>query len=203
MKRIKRFTSGVVLFSVTIILFSCNLEDFNLKKLADPTYIAPDLFAPLAYGTFKMEDLVSASIPDSYTLPSAPTGITLDPFHMDKTGTSFRSSAIDSVYLITHFTNDTPADMEFQLSFFDKTTGALLGGPYNSGMIPAGAKDFLCEIIRLGPTDQDNLVNSDDIRLYFKLFSPATGAPVSYGSAKLKYFTIEIAFHAPVQLWKL
>lgn len=204
MKIIKRFNFGVVLFSAAIILFSCNLEDFNLKKLADPTYIAPDLFAPLAYGTFRVDSLVNGIIPDSYTIPLAPTGFALDPFSMDKTGTSFRSSAIDSVYLITHFTNDTPVDIEFQLSFFDKTTNARLGGPFNSGTIPAGAKDFLCKpFIGLGPADQDKLQNSNDIRLSFTLFSPATGAPVSYGSAKGKSFTIKIAFHAPVQLWKL
>jgi len=205
MKIIKRFTTGVVLFSAAIMLFSCNLEDFNLKKLADPTYIAPDVFAPLAYGTFKVEDLVTTTvIPDSYIIPLAPTGVTLDPFSMDKTGTSFRSSAIDSVYLITHFTNNTPADIEFQLSFYDKTTGVQLGGPYNSGKIPAGAQDFLCKpYIGLGPADQDNLQNSDDIRLYFTLYSPATGPPVSYDSAKGTSFTIKIAFHAPVQLWKL
>lgn len=203
MKIIKRFTSGVVLFSAVILLISCNLEDFDLKKLADPTYIAPDLFAPIGYGTFKVEDLVTATLPDSYPLPSLPNGLTLDPFTIDKTGTSFRSSAVDSVYLITHFTNDTPADIEFQLSFFDKTTGIQLGGPYNSGKIPAGEKDFLCNIIRLGPAAQNSLEHSDDIRLYFTLFSPATGAPVSYGSAKGKSFTIKIAFHAPVQLWNL
>jgi len=70
-------------------------------------------------------------------------------------------------------------------------------------MIPAGKKDYLCKIIRLGPADQDNLVNSDDIRLYFTMFSPTPGAPVSYGSARGTTFTIKIAFHAPVQLWKL
>lgn len=204
MKIIKRFISGVVLISAAFMLFSCNLEDFNLKKLADPTYIAPDLFAPLAYGTFKVEDLVTANIPpDSYPIPSVPPGFALDPFSMDKTGTSFRSSAIDSVFLITHFTNDTPADIVFELSFYDKTTGTRLGGPYNSGKIPTLAQNFPCNIIRLGPADQDNLVNSDDIRLYFTLFTPATGAPVSYGSAKGTSFTIKIAFHAPVQLWKL
>ena len=203
MKIIKRFTFGVVLFSAAIILFSCDLEDFNLKKLADPTYIAPDLFAPLAHGTFRVDSLVAANIPDSYTIPSAPPGFALDPFSMDKTGTSFRSSAIDSVYLITHFTNNTPADIEFQLGFFDKTTGAQRGGPFNSGKIPAGAQDFLCNIIRLGPADQDNLVNSNDIRLSFTLFSPATSTPITYGSARGQHFTVKIAFHAPVQLWKL
>jgi hypothetical protein len=205
MKIIKRFTSGVVLFSATIMLFSCNLEDFNLKKLADPTYIAPDVFAPFAYGTFKVEDLIKASVPpDTYIIPSIPAGMHLDPFKMDKTGTSFRSSAIDSVYLVTHFTNDTPADIEFQLGFFDKTTGALLGGPFNSGKIPAGApKDFLCQVIKLGPSDQDNLAKSDEIRLYFTLFSPSAGTAITYGNAKGKSFTIKIYFHAPVQLWKL
>ncbi|MCX6236839.1 MAG: hypothetical protein NTY07_04635, partial [Bacteroidia bacterium] len=118
---INRFITGIVFFFSAIMLFSCNLEDFNLKKLTNKEDIIPDVFAPLAYGTFKVSDLVTAAIPDGFPIPAA--GMRLDSITLSKTGTSFRSAAIDSVYLITHFTNNTPCDMEFDLSFIDISTG--------------------------------------------------------------------------------
>ena len=56
MQLIRRFISVVVLLFAAIMLFSCNLDDFNLNKLADPIDIVPDVYAPLAYGTFKVKD---------------------------------------------------------------------------------------------------------------------------------------------------
>lgn len=201
MKKIKKFASTVVLFSAAILLFSCNLEDFNLNKLADPNDILPDVYAPLAYGTFKVEDFVLAPPNDNSPIP--PGGLTLDPVFIDKTGTILSSSAIDSVYLITHFTNNTPADINFDLIFFDQNTGVQLGGPFSSGKIPAGAKDFRCNIIELGPVDQTNLQNSTDIQMNFTLYQPVTAPPITYGDVKGSSFSLNLAFHAPVQLWKL
>jgi len=199
---IKRFTSVVVLFIATIMLFSCNLEDFKLNKLADPRDIIPEAFAPLVYGTFNANDLLISPPADNFQLP--PGGLTLDPYLLDKTGTSFRSAAVDSVYLITHFTNETPAEMEFELFFIDNTTGVTLSGPYNSGRIPANSvKDFLCIPIKLGPLDQDKIDNSTQIKLNYTLFSPAGGAPVTYADVKDRKFTVDMAFYAPVKLWKL
>ena len=98
MKMIKGFISGVVLFFAMCMIFSCNLDDFNLKKLANPDDIVPDIFAPLAYGTFKVKDLVNAgSLADNFPIPSS--GLELDTVILNKKGTSFTNSAIDSVHI--------------------------------------------------------------------------------------------------------
>ncbi len=195
-----RLSSCILLITTAIFLFSCNLEDFNLKKLADPVDIVPEVFAPLAYGTFKVEDLAPVPVPgDNIAIPVG--GINLLPVILTKTGTSFRSAAVDSVYLITHFTNETPCDMEFELSFTD-AAGIRIGYPYPSGKISAGAIDQNIQF-PLGPTDQDFLQTDTNIKLTFRISSPGVANPILYGAVKSKSFTVKISFYAPVKLVKL
>ena len=200
MTLIKRFISGIVLFFVAIMLFSCNLEDFNLKKLANPDDIIPDVFAQLAYGTFKVKDLVTTPVPDNFPITSL--GLPLDPVIVSKAGTSFRTSAVDSVYLITHFTNTTPVDIEFTLSFVDKSSGSQLGKSYTSVKILPGAVDQKIQF-NLGPIEQDNLQKATDIKMSYKISSPDGANPKMYGLVKNTLFTIKISFYAPVNLRKL
>ncbi len=195
-----RLNSGILLITTAIFLLSCNLEDFNLKKLADPVDIVPEVFAPLAYGTFKVEDFAPVPEPDDNTaVPD--DGIDLLPVILNKTGTSFSSAAIDSVYLITHFTNETPCDMEFEFSFTD-ASGNLIGLPFPSEKIPAGAIDKKIQF-PLGSIDQDNLQMATNIKLTFKIFSSDAANPILYSAVKSKSFTVKISFYAPVKLVKL
>ncbi len=201
MKITKRFISGIQLFFAAVTLFSCNLEDFNLNKLADPV-IVPEVFAPLAYGTFKVSDLAPAPAPTANAqIPAG--GFNLDPVIISKSGTSFSSAAIDSVYLITHFTNATPCDMEFELSFLSSSNGPPIGKIHNSGKIPAYRPDFnIIPFFGLDRTDQDDLQNATYIKLNFKLFPSDTGN-ITYDAVKSKLFTVKISFYAPVNLQKL
>ena len=197
MMKVNKFISGVLLFS-TALLCSCGLDDFNLNKLATPTNIVPLVYAPLAYGTFKIDDLLIPTPNGNDPIPSG--GKTLKPVLLDKTGTSFRTSAIDSIYLITHFTNNTAADIQFDLHFFNR--GFQMGNTFSSGRIPPDAKDFLVKF-PLNAADQDNLQNSTDISLNFTLLSPVSGPAITYGDVKGKTFTVKIAFYAPVHINKL
>lgn len=201
MTLLKRFNSGILLFLAAFTLFSCNLEDFNLKKLVDPVDIVPDFFAPLAYGTFTVTDLIPVPKPDdNFQIPVG--GIDLSPVVVSTLGTSFRSEAIDSVYLITQFTNETQCDMEFELFFLSSATGLPVNIKlFKSGIIPANSPEKRIQF-DLGPTDLDNLNNSSDIRLNFKFSPPATGI-TTFGDVKSQVFSFKISFHSPVNLWKL
>ena len=191
---------GFALLIAAILLFSCNLEDFNLKKLTNKEDIIPDVYAPLAYGTFKVSNLVTSPGPgDNLQIPLG--GWTLNPIILSKTGTSFRNAAIDSVYVITHFTNNTPCDMSFDFSFFDSATNLPIGNSFSSGVIPAGVTDFRIQF-DLGPLDQDNLMKATDIKLSIKIASP-TGSFIIYKAAKNTSFAINLSFYAPVNLRKL
>jgi hypothetical protein len=195
-----RLSSCILLIITVIFLFSCNLEDFNLKKLADPVDIVPEVFAPLAYGTFKVDDFAPVPVPDDNT--TVPVGgIDLLPVILNKTGTSLSSAAIDSVYLITHFTNETPCDMEFELSFTN-ASGTQIGLPFTSEKISAGAIDQKIQF-PLDSTDKDNLQTATDIKLAFRIFSSDVANPILYSAVKSKSFTIKISFYAPVKLVKL
>jgi len=200
MNIIRKFNSGAILFLAASILFSCNLEDFNLKKLTNGEDIIPDVFAPLAYGTFKVENLVTVPISDAFPIPTG--GLTLDPVLLNKTGTTFSLAAIDSVYLFTHFTNNTPCTIAFEMSFIDKVSGNPSGKIFTSEMIPPGAIDQKIEF-RLGSIDMDNLQNASDIKLDFKISSPDGANPILYGEVKKTLFTTKISFYAPVNLRKL
>lgn len=200
MKLLKHSISGFVLLFASIVLFSCNLEDFNLNKLSKTNNLIPDVFAPFAYGTFKVSDLAPTPAPlDNDQIPAS--GINLDPIIISKVGTSFSSVAIDSVYLITHFTNETLCDMEFELSFVT-ASGIQIGKSYNSGIITSGAKDFRIPFFDLGRVDQNNLAKATDIKLSFKLF-PSILGNTTYGLVKSKQFSVKLSFYAPVDLQKL
>jgi hypothetical protein len=197
MKLIKRFIPVVVLFFASIMFFSCNLEDFNMNKLSKTNDIVPEVFAPLAYGTFKISDLAPVPVPlDNAQIPAG--GIDLTPILLSKSGTTFSSTAIDSVYLITHFTNGTPGNMEFELSFVN-ASGVQLGQSFPSANIPAGAVDQKIQF-PLGPIDQTNLQQATDIKLIFRIYSPNAASPITYGAVKSKPFTVKISFYAPVRL---
>jgi len=200
MKQIKRFISGIVLFTAAVMLFSCHLEDFNLNKLSNTNDIIPDFFAPFAYGTFKVSDLAPTPVPDDNT-PIPVIGINLNPVIISKSGTSFSSAAIDSVFLITRFTKDAVYDMEFELSFVT-ASGIQIGKSFSSGRIEGDAEDLRIPLFGLGLVDQNNLQQATDIKLSFKLFPSITGN-TTYGEVKSKQFSVKISFYAPVNLQKL
>ena len=199
MKLVKHSISGFVLLFASIILFSCNLDDFNLNKLADPVDIVPEVYAPLAYGTFTVANLVPLPAPaNSSQIPS--TGIEL-PLVVSKSGTSFSIAAIDSVYLVTRISNNSPCEMEFDLSFLSSATGPSIGKIF-FGKIPAKTKDFnVLPFFGLDRTDQDDLQKATFIKLNFRLFPSATAS--TYGAIESTSFSFNISFYAPVNLNKL
>lgn len=199
MKLLKHSISGFVLLFASIILSSCHLEDFNMNKLVNPTDIIPDVYAPLAYGTFTVQNIIpDPATSDLTTIPV--NGLDL-PLIVSKSGTSFSSAAIDSVYLITHFSNNTPCEIEFDLSFLNSATGPSIGKVFTSGKIPANTADFEVPPFGLSKADQDNLQSSTYVKFNFKLYPSPTA--ITYGDIKTASFSFKISFHAPVNLQKL
>ncbi len=200
MNRITKYISGLVLIAFVTTIHSCNLEDFNLDELTERQGLVPTIFAPLCYGTFEVEDLITVPVPDLFPIPS--DSLPVLPILLKKTGLNFRNNALDSVYLVTHFTNDTPVNIEFDLNFISASTGFPIGQTFHSGKIPAHAKDFRIQF-DLGPVDQDNLMDSSDIKLSINLSSPDAANPILYKAVKNTLFTIKISFYAPANLWKI
>ena len=199
MKPIKRYFSDALIFFAAMIQFSCDSNEFDFSRLARADDINPYISAPLAYGTFKVDELN----PGSYipTTPITMTGLNLDSVMLNKTGLSFRTSAIDTIYLITNFTNNTPADIEYTICFIDGLTGTQIGSGSLPEKVISGAADQKIKFT-LGPADQDNLQNANYLKLSFKLLPPAAGN-ITYNVVGPKSFSVKISFYAPVKLWKV
>ncbi len=196
MKPITTYLSAIALFACSLLLFSCNMEDFDMSKLAKPDDIIPVIYAPLANGTYKVSKLTT-SLPG---VPVPSEGFTLDPVVISKTGTTFRSLAIDSIYLVTYFTNNSLCDMEFELSFIGSPNKTKLN-TFKSDKIPAGKKEFRVQF-NLGPNEQANLQKAYDIELKFILIPPP-GVTVKFADLINSDFTVMIYFYAPANIFKL
>ena len=195
----RRFFSGSAIILTSLFVFSCNLNDFNLNELAKPVNVVPTIYLPLAYGTFQVDHLVTATVADNFQIPSS--GWYLDQYQMDKTNVYFSNVAIDSVYLENRITNNTPCGIELNFSFYDSLSGLPSGRSYASGKIAPGAQDTIVQY-RLGRIDQNDIMYATDIILTCKL-SNTTLNPIYFGSTKKTSFSMKLGFHAPANIWKL
>ena len=193
------YRSALLLLLLPVIFLSCNLEDFNLKKIVRPNDIIPVYSAPIGYGTFKISDLAPAALPSTFLIPAG--GLTLQPVVISKSGTSFTSAAIDSAYLVITFTNTTLCNIAFELSFINSSTGAHYDTFKANPDIPPTSKDYPVRF-NLGPNDLTLLKRATDVELTFKLLPPSSGN-LTYGALKSDTFTFSIFFYAPVNILKL
>ncbi len=200
--------SGTIIV-VALVFCSCHLQDFNFNKLAEPNDIKPMVFAPLAYGTYKVDDYLTLVYTDNDTIKDPE--IDLDPIIYDKTDVTFNSPAIDSVYLIAHFTNGTPMKMQFQIRFIDLNSGSTLGKTYDSGIIQAGKMDAAGNVTQsvvtrvefpMDSKDLNNVSSANGIEFIIKLFQPDTGI-VIVRNLKKSLFDVQLSFRAPLSLTKL
>jgi hypothetical protein len=205
----KVLTLGSIIILTAILSWSCHLEDFNLKKLAVANDIKPIVYAPLAYGTYKVGDRLTSPMTDTDTIKV--TEIDLNPISYDKTAVSFSSTAIDSAYLVVNFTNGTPMKMQFQFDFFDQSTSTVNGQIFDSGIMESGMMDATGKVTQsvttrrefpMDSNDLDNITMSDGMQFKVKLFQPDKG-PVTGKNLKESLFTVQISVRAPVSLWKL
>jgi hypothetical protein len=207
MRKILTFLGILVLPAV--LSWSCHLEDFNLDKLATPTDIKPMVYAPLAYGKYRVGDVLTTSYADNDTIKDPE--IDLDPIIYDKTGVSLINNAIDSVYLIVNLTNGTPMKMQVLFKFIDLNSGAVYGKTFDSGIMQAGKMDAAGRVIEpvttrvefpMDSNDLNNISSANGMEFNVKLFQPDNGV-VIVKNLKESLFGVQISFRAPLSLWKL
>lgn len=200
---------GSTVVFTAILFFSCHLEDFNMDKLAVAKDIRPVFYAPLAYGSYKIGDHLTTPYLDNDTVKV--TEIDIDRITYDKSGVSFKSNAIDSVYLVVNFTNGTPMKMQFLFDFINTGTGVVYGKIFDSGVMDAGKMDATGKVIQPASTRIEFLMDSNDLNnitlangmeFNVKLFLPDSGS-VIVKNLKASLLKVEIAIRAPVSYWKL
>lgn len=195
---------GLIIFT-TIFFWSCHLDDFNLKKLA-VTHIRPVIYTPLAYGGYTVGDQFTTPLLNTDTIKVAE--LDLNPIIYDKSGVSFSLTGMDSVYLVVHFTNETPMKMQVLFDFTDQATGTVNGKIFDSGLMQEGQMDATGKVIQPADTevifpmdsnDLNNITLSDGIEFKVKLFQPDTGA-VIVKNLKASEFKVQISMRAPLSL---
>jgi hypothetical protein len=206
----KKTLMFVVMISLTAILsWSCHLGDFNLDKLAPANDIKPVVYLPLAYGTYTVGNQLTTALANTDTIKV--NEIDLNPMIYDKTGVSFSMNAIDSVYLVVNFTNGTPMKMRVQFDFIDKSTSAVYGKIFDSGLMPSGKMDATGKVIEsvstkvvfpMDSNDMNNMTLADGIQYTVKLFQPDSGSVIVKHLSESQ-FQIQISVKAPVSLSKL
>jgi len=200
---------AVTVIFTAIFSWSCHLEDFNLSKLAKANDIKPEVFAPLAYGTYTVGDHLTTPLLDTDTIKANETD--LDLMIQDKTGVSLSSSAVDSAYLVVTYTNSTPMRMNVSFDFINLATGAVISKKYDSGLIESGNTDATGKVTQpvttriefgMDSIDMKDITTADGIEYTVKLFLPA-GGTVIVKNLKESQFKLQISLRAIVTLGKL
>jgi hypothetical protein len=196
-----------------ILLSSCHLEDFKIDKLSVTS--KPAIYAPLAYGTFKVKDYLPYMGADDQVVYYPE--IELTQFKWNKGEVSFSSDAIDSTYLIMTYTNGSPMKMQVQFTFIDYSTGTVSGRPFDSGILPSGtvtgAANNAGELVNvtkpsvttvkylLDSNDLQTIKTTDGVKCIVKLID--SGNTVTVRNLKESEIKMQINFKTDVLLGKL
>ena len=192
----KKFLRGsLILIAMAVAFQSCNLDDFELDRLTDPTGLKPLVFAPLAYGTYPVSDFITLSgVPTN----PVPASVVLNPIVYDVQSVRFYHAAVDSVDLIITFTNQMPVEVTYNMA--STYMGIQLGKIYSSGVIGAGETNVTT--FKLGAADIQNIDDSDQL-LFSALLTVPAGATVTEANLLSSDFKVQISVKGPVDLMKI
>ena len=152
-----------------VLLFqACNLDDFELDRLTDPTDLKPELFAPIASGNYSVKNFVSLSGNSSAAVPAL---VALTPISYDINGIQFSDAAVDSVTLLVTMNNQTPMELSYTIT--STYLGLQMGKSYTSGVIAPGAK--VTNEFGLSRTDMENIDLSTRLLISALLAVPSGG----------------------------
>jgi len=177
---------------IAILLNSCNLDDFDMNKLSF-TDMRPKVYTPLAYGTFNVSDYFSPIGSDADIINVAE--IDLKAIDWDKGTLSFKTNALDSVFVVATITNNTPMKMRVRLDFMDYASKTIQGDPLESGEILPGTV-LIDKKFPLDANDLSVIKNTDGLRCTVSLFP--SGNAVTVKDLKESKFSIQVNFQSRI-----
>lgn len=186
------------------LLFSCDLSDFELDRLTEPSGLDPVLYLPLSSGSYTVEDYVNP-FPWTGTTPVTEDPLNFNPIPYPLNGLTFNTSGIDSMIVIVKTVNQTPMKYSYSLSFNGTTIGpgtTLLNEAATDaqGNVTAASRDSL--EFKLNNADIRNLATASQVDMTVTLHQPGT-APVVANALRFSQISFKIGFRAPVNLFKL
>ena len=196
-----RFIS--LLGTMAILLFSCNLSDFELNRFADPVGLNPIVYRPFSVGTYVVKDY--ATVPGFGNTPFTNDSLNFNLIPYPLNGISFNTSGIDSMVVIVKTVNETPMKYRYKLSFagtsMDSGNKLLSAATINlQGDVTEASHDSL--EYKLNSTDVANLAVANQINLSVTLYKPNEGTVFS-NVLKNAQISFKIGFRAPVNLFKI
>lgn len=192
-----------ILGLITFLFVSCDLSDFELDRLADPSGLNPVIYRPFSSGSYVVNDYTNFTWTGNTIVPVDPLNFKLIPYPLN--GITLNTNGIDSMVVIVKTVNETPMKYRYNISFNGTTldSGATLlnaASTDSQGNVIAFSKDSI--EYKLNPADIKNLATASQVDLNISLHQPGT-APVVANALKYSLISFKIGFRAPINLFKI
>jgi hypothetical protein len=196
----------IIFLALGLLLGSCNLSDFGLNKVADPSGLNPVIYRPMSSGTYVVKDYYSPLIGNTpVTLPMINFNLIQYPFN----GMAFNTKGTDSMVIIVKTVNETPMKYRYKLiftgpGFKDSTlvnSKILKAPPINAqGFVVEPSRDSL--EYKLDSAGVEKLGLTTQIDLSITLYQPDNGTVLA-SVLKPSAISFYIGFRAPINLFKI
>lgn len=193
------------LFIVAVVVWSCNLSDFQLDRLVQPDGLSPVVYRPFATGTYNVKDY--AVFPGAGNAPVTLDSISFRQINYPFNGMTLNTKGTDSMVVIVKTVNETPMKYSYSLSFSGTT---LRSSSIRKYLTPAviNAQGDVMETVsdslefRLTPKDVINLGTTGQVDLQITLYQPDKGTVIA-SVLKASRISFRIGFRAPLNLFDI
>lgn len=203
----KNFKYINLLFAIGLLIASCNLSDFDLSKLADPTGLNPVVYRPMTSGTYIVKDYFN--VPGTGNTPVTLPSINFKTIPYGFNGTLFNTAGIDSMVVIVKTVNETPMKYEYYLIFTGP--GYKDSTLVKSKLLSGATMNTQGDVIELSRDSSEYKLDSlgvvklgqaTEIDLAITLYQPNQGTVLAnvLKNAPISFY---IGFRAPLNLFKV
>lgn len=187
---------------MTILTFNgCAPEYFDISKFNSPDDLTPMIYLPVATGDYLIKDYIN--IPETGNTPVNNAQIELAAIKYDLTGLEFKTTAVDTLFIVVKTINACPMQFQYSLYF----NGVLLKSP----VLPGGTLDATGHVTApaentttfpLSNTEFKKLSQASGYSLLITLSQPNAGLVIA-NDLKNGKISLKIAWKAPLKLLNL
>lgn len=186
-----------------MLLYSCNLSDFETDRLIEPTDLKPLIYLPVSYATYPIKDFATVTQTGNTIVTQPQINFNKFPIPYDLKGLSFSSQAMDTMVIIVKTVNETPMKLQYKLTFPGTMmdSGILQSAKLNSnGDVLEAARDSI--EFGLSAAEVKILGTAPIMDLYISLFQPDTGDVIA-NVLKSSQVSFKIGVRVPINLVKI
>ncbi len=198
----KNIGAFFLVWTMALVMMSCNLSDFGTNNLLPATGLNPVLYRPFTNGTYAVKDYTV--FPEMGMTPVKSDSLNFKGINYPLNGMTFNTSASDSMVVIIKTVNETPMKYRYWLTYEGKVIDS---GSKLLGAAIVNAKGDILEAsqdsieYKLNTKEVTDLGAATQIDLAITLYKP--GTPVIANVLKASQISFRIGFRAPVNLLKI